>query len=275
MALPWGCVQVSLTWWRLVPLAPRCRRSRLRTRPPRSGAAAASFKGGPVSRIDDYNRQAIETLSEQALLRLVELGTREFQQAHRLKVDGWCGPQTRSALAGLGSEQGGHRRPGEPGEPGLSGLEVPKGRRGVARIYGDFKWRDDPEQRGAVIIDRVWSRANIVGVRLHTEKRIWLHRLVASEFMAVFRRACDASEYEPERIGSWVPRHVLWNPAKPLSLHSWGIAVDFDPRKNRYGKSDTLIRQHPEFIKAFEDAGWIWGGRWRTPDDMHFQRAKP
>jgi hypothetical protein len=29
----------------------------------------------------------------------------------------------------------------------------------------------------------------------------------------------------------------------------------------------------PEVVRAFEAEGWVWGGRFRTPDCMHFQVA--
>jgi len=220
-----------------------------------------------LSRIDAYNLAAYPKLSRQAHARLLEEGTRVVQEDLRLKVDGWCGPKTSAALEGLEGAQS-----GEPAQP--ESLIIPKGRAGVRDVYGAFEYEESTEQRGAIVIDRAWSRKNIVGVYLHTGKRVWLHRLVADEFRVLFKRACAASGYTPERIGTWVARHILWNPEKALSTHSWGIAIDFDSRKNGYGKTDTLIRQHPAFIAVFEDAGWIWGGRWSTPDDMHVQRAR-
>ena len=63
-----------------------------------------------------------------------------------------------------------------------------------------------------------------------------------------------------------------------LSLHARGRAVDFNARWNRYGRKPTL---HPTIVHCFEVHGFVWGGRWKTPDGMHFQyedtkhRSKP
>ena len=52
------------------------------------------------------------------------------------------------------------------------------------------------------------------------------------------------------------------------SVHSWGLAVDVNAGSNPYGRKPTLSAG---FVRCFEDAGFEWGGRWRTPDGMHFQ----
>lgn len=55
-----------------------------------------------------------------------------------------------------------------------------------------------------------------------------------------------------------------------LSLHSWGIAVDVNPKTNALGKTPTLSR---EFVACFKEAGFDWGGEWQRKDGMHFQLA--
>lgn len=52
------------------------------------------------------------------------------------------------------------------------------------------------------------------------------------------------------------------------SVHSWGLAVDFNAGGNGYGQEPTLS---PEFVRYFADCGFEWGGLWTTPDGMHFQ----
>jgi hypothetical protein len=61
--------------------------------------------------------------------------------------------------------------------------------------------------------------------------------------------------------------------AKSMSLHSWGIAIDLNAAWNGYRKKPALSAG---FVKCFKDAGFDWGGDWKTPDGMHFQlRALP
>lgn len=53
-----------------------------------------------------------------------------------------------------------------------------------------------------------------------------------------------------------------------MSLHSWGVAVDFNAFENGLGKEPKLSAG---FVKCFVDAGFDWGGIWRRKDGMHFQ----
>lgn len=55
---------------------------------------------------------------------------------------------------------------------------------------------------------------------------------------------------------------------RTLSLHAWGVAIDINAAWNGFGKTPTMS---PELVKCFTDAGFDWGGVWKTPDGMHFQ----
>jgi len=64
--------------------------------------------------------------------------------------------------------------------------------------------------------------------------------------------------------------------SKP-SMHSWGIAMDYDPANNklRWGKDKATFAQ-PEYLewwKIWERHGWISLGRQRNFDWMHVQAA--
>ena len=52
------------------------------------------------------------------------------------------------------------------------------------------------------------------------------------------------------------------------SLHSWALAVDLNAAWNRMGQKPSLSAG---FVECFKDAGFDWGGDWKTPDGMHFQ----
>jgi hypothetical protein len=63
-----------------------------------------------------------------------------------------------------------------------------------------------------------------------------------------------------------------------LSMHSWGIAVDFDPDRNqlKWGR-DKAVFARPEynrFWEFWEAEGWVSLGRSRNFDWMHVQAAK-
>lgn len=63
------------------------------------------------------------------------------------------------------------------------------------------------------------------------------------------------------------------------SLHSYGIAIDIDPRENPFTPGDSysgkLKRQHVDAVLAIKNTRgqtiWSWGGKWKKPDRMHFQ----
>lgn len=77
--------------------------------------------------------------------------------------------------------------------------------------------------------------------------------------------------------------------APTKSFHSYGIALDILPRgwekkivywgyEKQKGNADWMMipledrwLPPPAVVKAFEDEGFIWGGRWEIWDNMHFE----
>jgi hypothetical protein len=62
------------------------------------------------------------------------------------------------------------------------------------------------------------------------------------------------------------------------SMHSWGIAIDFDPERNRLNWNSGEARlAKPDcipFWQAWEAEGWVSLGRTRDFDWMHVQAAR-
>jgi hypothetical protein len=194
----------------------------------------------------------------------LETLVREFQLGHGLKVDGWPGDATRDAIRVA------------RGVPELA-TPIPRTRAGVHRTYGSFEWT--PSRGRHIDIDDDWEDKNIRRFKLHTGQRRRLHRLVGEEFVALFRKACDRSGYTPKSVQTFVPRRIKDHPDSKLSYHSWGIAVDFDPRLNAMGAKNLEepgqpcpLVAHPEFLQVFRDAGWGIGHDWKMKDTMHIQR---
>jgi hypothetical protein len=74
-------------------------------------------------------------------------------------------------------------------------------------------------------------------------------------------------------LGGFVPRHKMHDPARGLSIHSWGAAFDVNWDTNQVGRNAPTDLP-AEWVAAFTDRGWDWGGSWRsTKDWMHFQYA--
>lgn len=63
-----------------------------------------------------------------------------------------------------------------------------------------------------------------------------------------------------------------------LSPHSFGIAIDLNKSNSDYWKwakkedASKRIASYPkELVKAFEDNGFVWGGKWAKFDILHFE----
>ena len=74
-----------------------------------------------------------------------------------------------------------------------------------------------------------------------------------------------------EYAGCYFPRYIAYDPAKGLSLHSWGIAVDLNVPGNQRGTVGEMDRQ---VVAIFKQWGFAWGGDWNYTDPMHFEMAK-
>lgn len=125
---------------------------------------------------------------------------------------------------------------------------------------------------GTIAIHGDWVQRNIVTVDLPRLGTTRCHRAMAPQLYAALQDIIDAGLYDhfkPDQFGGcWVPRHILWDPGRGLSMHAWGLAIDFNTRDNWYGQAPSM---DPRIVEIFERWGFEWGGRWSTPDGMHFE----
>jgi len=101
--------------------------------------------------------------------------------------------------------------------------------------------------------------------------RVTVHKLIADLLRDTLQAIHDAGKWSalsPYGGGfNFRPKRT----ANELSLHSWGIAWDFDPEHNKQGTTGTMDKK---VVKIFEDHGFFWGGRFKkNKDPMHFQYA--
>jgi len=76
--------------------------------------------------------------------------------------------------------------------------------------------------------------------------------------------------------GTWIWRPIARS--RSLSTHAWGIAIDLNVDRSFYwrwtpwGQPMQWRNRTPQaIVDAFEAEGFIWGGRWRHFDTMHFE----
>lgn len=125
---------------------------------------------------------------------------------------------------------------------------------------------------GTIDIDPAWVERYIVSaevpllgqVRCHVEMITPLAGVLTEVEQLGLGELVDPSDFG----GCWVPRHIDWDPAMPLSMHAWGLAVDLGVSANALGAEPKM---DPRIVEVFEAHGFVWGGRWARPDGMHFE----
>lgn len=121
-----------------------------------------------------------------------------------------------------------------------------------------------------------WNKSQVI-------RSFSVHRKVAESAGRVFANiARTYSDAERKSIGIDLFGGALnvrkMRGGSNYSMHSWGIAIDFDPERNslHWNKSKARLA-HPDanaFWKAWEDEGWLSLGRARDFDWMHVQAAR-
>lgn len=125
---------------------------------------------------------------------------------------------------------------------------------------------------GRIDIHGDWVARNIVTVKLPGMATTRCHRVMVPQLLGAVEELIERGLYghlDPSQFaGCFVARHIDWNPAKPLSQHAWGLAIDFNSRDNPLGARPVM---DPDVVAVFRRWGFSWGGDWRRPDGMHFE----
>jgi len=63
------------------------------------------------------------------------------------------------------------------------------------------------------------------------------------------------------------------NQPKKASAHSFGVALDINPKTNPFNYKKCITDMPPKFVQAFTSSGFGWGGNWSSVKDaMHFSK---
>ncbi|TFF20523.1 hypothetical protein E3C22_16570 [Jiella endophytica] len=206
-----------------------------------------------------------------------------FEKAHGLPVDGMADDAVVTALRSSSSVVDAetaktveHRDPPEEEIQKIALVSNTWPRQsGVSAFYGGV----GTNQTTIEIPFDMW----IAWSKSTRARKMTLHKKVAPSALRVLQRVAQiysAKEMHELGIdlfgGSLNVRRMRGGTS--YSMHSWGIAIDFDPERNqlswhspksRLSNSDAL-----PFWQAWEAEGWLSLGRARNYDWMHVQAAR-
>jgi hypothetical protein len=140
----------------------------------------------------------------------------------------------------------------------------------AARRLGGFSYQVHPD--GTVSPEPSWVRDNIRYASVPVIGTVRCHKLMIPQLRAALAEIQRAG-LGPKLYsfaGCYVPRFIERNPERSISLHTWGIAVDFNVATNLVGTKGDM---DPRIVAIFEKWGFRWGGYWSVPDPMHFELA--
>lgn len=154
-------------------------------------------------------------------------------------------------------------------------------------------------------LNHAWYDANIVKTSPPPQWRLFyqdsvnplvpitgisIHRLLSGSFLTVMQQIWDHAKQQipgtssDDEIRSWLHQNrldqtgggfnfrLIRGSTSKISLHSFGIAVDWDPNHNPRQK--LLTRTLPDWwYNIWAQNGWSDGRHFKTPDPMHVQFA--
>jgi len=241
----------------------------------------------------EFNRQQMKDgkLTDEHVAMLVK----SWQEGHGLDGDGFAGVATQATLdAELYKPKILAPRVWRPWDGPEE--KQPTNRREVYQMFGN-PGKGEP--------DRKWARDNIITLHQSRGNQLpgvpgnrWVevHKDIEPYLREALRRAVITDpDYVIERIAGYVFRHTRHDPSRPLSLHSWGIAVDINPHLSsaKYFAKDEIPEAFSnewnriwpkgvpkEYVAAMQSCGFAWGSDWdedgdnqdhRYQDPMHFE----
>lgn len=162
--------------------------------------------------------------------------------------------------------------------------------RDMRSFYGN------PDANGDGRPDAAWEAANLMRVTppwrmvlawdtTRTITSFWAHKKVAPSLSVVLAQIF-ADVGESQAVIDTAGLHLFGGcynfrsvrGGTRLSTHAYAAAIDLNPVGNPLGKKwaegKGMIPMRT--VERFEQAGWVWGGRFtKRPDCQHFQAARP
>ena len=142
-------------------------------------------------------------------------------------------------------------------------------------FYGDFRspgWQD-------LHLAHIFPPFKMYYAKQYLPHGILVHRLIGPALQAAFGEIwnkCNQDQSQVDAIGAsdWGCCFDI----RPIagsdnySNHSWACAVDLWPERNGFNAPNPGFTEGSIVVKAFDDQGFLWGGRYSGRKDfMHFE----
>ena len=204
-----------------------------------------------------------------------ETAVKAFQRERGLDADGVVGKATAAALDQF-IDTAGIDRDSEPAQAEPDHIQAVWPRQsGVPAFYGSVG-----EHQTTLVLP---YQMKIAWDTSKTVTRMSVHEKVHDSAKACFDRIADAydaakrAEIGIDLFGGCLNVRKMRG-GSAYSMHSWGIAIDFDPERNqlKWGRDRARLAKPDceEFWRIWESAGWLSLGRARNFDWMHVQAAR-
>ena len=196
---------------------------------------------------------------------LTEAMVIDFQETNGLDADGVVGPETWQKLfQEPGAEEDETEEPTIPAGRALLQSQL-------SHLFGAPR---DPAPY-LVVMDLAEFKPALGHVKDYLGNkwscRVYGHKLLDAPLRQAFKRLIDRGFAKELKTFDGCVCVRPMTSGNGWSVHAWGLALDFNAGTNGYGRRPTLSAG---FVKCFTDAGFEWGGKWSTPDGMHFQLPK-
>jgi hypothetical protein len=199
-------------------------------------------------------------------------------------VDGWWGPRTDDAVRSLLVlvATGSPPRPWRDDRPSGANPNGWPDEHAVEAFFGPPGRADGSFRPPLVRVPCPWT-LKLAWNMNQTRRFLWCHDKAAVSLGRVLDAVLARyGEAEIERLrlnvfsGDYAPRPMRGGTR--ASMHSWGIAFDFDDENNRleWGRDRATFARdaYRPWWEAWEAEGWVSLGRARNFDWMHVQAAR-
>lgn len=144
---------------------------------------------------------------------------------------------------------------------------------GTGADFGSFSYTYTAD--GNIQPDPAWVSNYITTESVPILGSVTCHRLMIPQLRAALQQVVNSglasAVHAGEYGGCYVPRFIASDPSNPVSLHTWGIAIDLNVPGNQRGTAGEIDRR---VVAIFKSWGFNWGGDWDYTDPMHFELAR-